>query len=543
MSNIANRKSFNSQSEADLSLASQIAHALSRKGVPVEKIPASTERIFNQSGLARREKWRNRADYRQSTIQKALSSLSSPFYQANDHYSERFREKYFEKDLKNAHLFTDAFSGKLMFVGNFKQWFFWDENIWKVCEHGQEIRAAEEICLKLIDHALMLHKLGHPDAKRLVREAQDAHRLPRIEAMLKLASRQEGIAHVASELDADPYLLGVRNGVVDIKSNTLLKATPEMRITKQCNAAYTDDPCCPNWERFLFQVFEGDTETIRTIQILLGCTLIGQVIDEIIIICFGSGANGKSVLNNVVDEIFGDYAKTAPSSLLARRRNDDHSPRNDIAHARGARYLSVNELQAGDRLDEQVVKSLAGREPISARFLYGEFFTFSPSFTAWVRTNHKPIITGDDIGIWRRIVMVPFNRTFTAIEQDPNLEEKLLLERDGILGWMLEGAIEYRKNGIYKSPRVRAEGNAFRSESDLLGEFLEDTIEMAADQRILQAGLYAIYRDYCNQNGLYPHSKKTFTQRLAERAILGAKSGNERYYVGIKLKPRDTQPC
>jgi len=539
MSNIANRKGFKSQSEADLSLASQIAHALSRKGVPVEKIPASTERIFNQSGLATREKWRTRPDYRRSTIKTAISNLLSPFYQVNDRHPIPWRGKNFEKDLKNAHLFADAFSGKLMFVGNFKQWFFWDENIWKVCEHGQEMRAAEEICLELLNDALLLQLQSHPDAKRLVREAQDAHRLPRIEAMLKLASRQEGVAHVASELDADPYLLGVRNGVVDIKSNTLLQAVPEMKITKQCRASYTDDPCCPNWERFLFQVFEGDIDTIRAVQILLGYTLIGEVIDEILVICFGSGANGKSVLNNVVNEIIGDYAKTAPSSLFARRRNDDHSPRNDIAHARGARYLSVNELQAGDRLDEQTVKSLAGREPISTRFLYGEFFTFLPSFTAWVRTNHKPIVTGDDVGIWRRIILVPFNRTFDSKEQDPFLEEKLLRERDGIFSWMLEGATQYLKNGIYKSPRIRSEGNTFRSESDLLGEFLEDTVEIVADQRILQAGLYRTYQEYCQQNGLHPHSKKTFTQRLAERGIRGAKSGNDRYYVGVKLKTRD----
>jgi len=171
MSNIANRKGFKSQSEADLSLASQIAHALARKGVPVEKIPASTERVFNQSGLSTREKWRARPDYRRSTIKTAISNLLPPRYHVNDQYPIPWGGKNFEKDLKNAHLFADAFSGKLMFVGNFKQWFFWDENIWKVCEHGQEMRAAEEICLELLNEALLLQQQGHPDAKRLVREA------------------------------------------------------------------------------------------------------------------------------------------------------------------------------------------------------------------------------------------------------------------------------------------------------------------------------------------------------------------------------------
>ena len=313
-------------------------------------------------------------------------------------------------------------------------------------------------------------------------------------------------------------------------------------MTKQCNASFVDDPTCPSWEKFLLQVFQEDHETIRALQVLLGYTLIGKVIDEIIIICYGSGANGKSVLNNVIHEILGDYAKAAPSSLLARRRYDDHAPRNDIAHAKGARYLSVNELQAGDRLDEQMVKSLAGREPISTRFLYGEFFTFSPSFTAWVRTNHKPVITDDGVGIWRRIILIPFGRTFEASEQDSSLEEKLLLERDSILCWMLEGATEYLKNGLCMSPRMRAEVNSYRAESDLLGEFLQDMTELSPESRVLQAGLYSTYQEWCKANGLHPHSKKTFTQRLRARGIHDGKSGNERYYLGVKLSSRDKLP-
>jgi putative DNA primase/helicase len=157
------------------------------------------------------------------------------------------------------------------------------------------------------------------------------------------------------------------------------------------------------WIKFLYDVFQGDEETIRSVQILLGYTLIGQVLDELMIICFGFGANGKSVFSNVISSVLGDYGQTAPSSMLSVRRNDDHAPRNDLAGIKGARYLSVNELQAGDRLDERVVKSIAGREPISARFLFGEFFTFMPTFKAWVRTNHKPIIVAQYHGLTARI--------------------------------------------------------------------------------------------------------------------------------------------
>ena len=152
-----------------------------------------------------------------------------------------------------------------------------------------------------------------------------------------------------------------------------------------------------------------------------------------------------------------------------------------------------------------------------------------------MRTNHKPVITDDGVGIWRRIILIPFGRTFEASQQDSSLEEKLLLERDSILCWMLEGATEYLKNGLYMSPRMRSEVNSYRAESDLLGEFLQDMTELSPESRVLQAGLYSTYQKWCKANGLHPHSKKTFTQRLRARGIHDGKSGNERYYLGIKL--------
>jgi putative DNA primase/helicase len=145
----------------------------------------------------------------------------------------------------------------------------------------------------------------------------------------------------------------------------------------------------------------------------------------IIIFCVGTGANGKSIFGNVVSAIMGQYSTAAPSSILAARRVDDHSARSDLAMLHGARIVSINELPGGMMLDENVAKQLAGREPISARFLYKEHFTFLPRFTPWVRTNHRPIIKGTDNGIWRRLVIVPFRRTFAPEAQDNGLETKL----------------------------------------------------------------------------------------------------------------------
>jgi putative DNA primase/helicase len=539
MMNMTNRKGFNSQSEADLSLASQIAHALTRKGVQVDQMAESIERIFDQSGLASREKWWGRGDYRKRTIGKAIEGVINRTQVRQDQAIYALAENINHKDVRNAELFAKLYKGRFIFVPASNKWYSWDGSRWKLCELREQYEAAKQVGIQLLEQANEKLGRGDPSGEQLKKEAISAHTLARIEAMVKLATSIPGMSVAPAKLDADPYLLGVGNGAVDLKAGKLLPADPTMLLTKHCNADFIDDPTCPLWIKFLHEIFQHDEETIRTVQILLGYTLIGEVLDELLIICYGFGANGKSVFNNVITSVLGDYAQAAPSSMLKARRNDDSSPRNDLAGIKGARYLSFNELQAGERLDEQVIKAIAGREMISARFLFGEFFAYKPTFTGWVRTNHRPIITGDEDGIWRRIALIPFNRRFAAEEQDPQLEKKLLAERDGILGWILEGVREYLKTGITLSPRIKAEVNAYRKESDVLGEFLEEKTRPAPLGKIEQQDLYRRYHYWCEENGLKHQSKKSFSQRLKERGYPEGKSGKNRYYVGLELHECD----
>jgi putative DNA primase/helicase len=159
-----------------------------------------------------------------------------------------------------------------------------------------------------------------------------------------------------------------------------------------------------------------------------------------------------------------------------------------------------------------------------------------PNFTAWLRTNHKPIITGGDDGIWRRLVVLAFRRKFDGDEKDPSLEGKLLEERDGILQWMLEGTSKYLKDGLKLSPRIRQENATYRKDSDLIGEFLEDVMEVDTTAKINQQTAYESWQQWCKENGFRVTSKKSFTQRLAERGFPEGKSGAARFYVGLKTQ-------
>jgi putative DNA primase/helicase len=198
--------------------------------------------------------------------------------------------------------------------------------------------------------------------------------------------------------------------------------------------------------------------------------------------------------------------------------------------------VTINELPGGLTLDENVVKQLAGREPISARFLHQEFFTFEPTFSVWVRTNHKPIVKGTDNGIWRRIVILPFRRTFTDDEQDPKLETKLRTEREGILAWMVRGAQAYLKNGVKISQSMTSEVAQYRTESDILGDFLGDVTEPGTEYEEKQADLFARFGVWCEANGFKCPTKRSFTAQLSDRGYGQRKSGRDRYYTGLKIE-------
>ena len=538
---LTGERSSPSQSEADLKLAGIIARMGVTRGIPEANLPDFTEAVFNCSALAQRDKWQTRPDYRERTIQKACSGL--PLAPPQSVLSASTQAKSVEPDwslkldVLAARYFSDLLVDELKFVPAVGKWIKWDhdQSKWGWCELGEEIDASKNVVLDLYRKAC-LRVANHPEfGQKLITEVGGLQRENRIKAVLELAKSEPGMSVNADQLDAHPKLLGVKNGVVDLRKGTLMPNEPGLLITKYVDIDYVPNAAHDVFDQFLDAVFEGDQSTIDAVQRLAGLTITGLTSEEIMVFCVGNGANGKSIFGNVLAKTLGSYAVTAPPSLLAARRGDDHGPRPDLAMLHGARLVSINELPGGMLLDETVAKQLAGREPISARHLHREFFSFLPTFTPWVRTNHKPIIKDTSNGIWRRIVIIPFKRTFAANEQDQHLEHKLIAESNGILAWMVDGAAKYIKHGITQSPSMRAEVSSFRDESDLLGEFLHDTVVFKPTAEVRQADLYIVYKNWCERNGLRPTSKKSFTSQLDMRGVTRRKSGINRFYVGLEL--------
>ena len=441
-------------------------------------------------------------------------------------------------DVRNARHFAGMFTGRMLYVYGHDLWLHWSHDRWVLCDQGQEIEAAKLAAQAMLADAAASLAVDQDRGKGRVREAVTAHNITRLKATLELAQSEPGMSTGPADLDANPMLLGVGNGVVDLNTGSLTANLPDMLITRHCGADFDVLAICPRWIQFLGEVFGGDQATIDAVQRLLGYTLTGLNTEEVIVFCIGFGANGKSIFGNIVNRIIGGYSKVAPHSLLAARRRDDHGPRGDIAMLENARLVSVNELPAGMQLDEQAVKALAGREPISARELYEGFRTFDPRFTVWVRTNHRPIIKGDDDGIWRRIIVLPFRQKFDGARCDKHLEAKLWAERDGILRWMIEGARQYLAAGnLTLSPTILAEQRQYRSDSDLLGEFLAECTVADAAGRVLDKDLFTRWQHWCGCNGHHAGTKNSFTSRLKERGFSVKPSNGKRFYCGLRAVP------
>lgn len=539
---------YKNRTPADMALCGYIGREAAHIGVSDDCLPATIWEVYARSVLFANDD--NPADRQRKITEHAIPKIVAEIATNREVATAQVAQMEADPAIGNeipdhepgdnlaGKQFAKAMCGKLMFVAALKKWFRWDSQRWAVCERYEEMVAAKFVAGKILDYATAKFKADStsPTAKKLLAFATSLQNLKRMLAMIEMAKSEDGMTiGNPTELDSNPWLLGVRNGVVNLRDGSLLQADPKMLLTRQSAAEYHDDAQCQKWLEFLNQIFNGDQDTIDYIQRALGYTLTGITTEEVLFICFGHGANGKSVFANVVNTIMADYAQAAPPSLLVARKNDDGGARGDIARMCGARLASINELQGGDRLDEQVVKMLAGREQISARYNYGEFFDFWPTAKPWLRTNHKPIIVGEDDGIWRRLHLIPFTRKFAEHERDPHLESKLLEERDGILAWMVRGCLEWQRLGLKPSATVRRESATYRKESDLLGQFLDEMSTAKPESRTEQPFLFEQYRKWHDANGTRAGSKTTFTKKMAERGYGTARSNGKRYYTGLEV--------
>lgn len=202
----------------------------------------------------------------------------------------------------------------------------------------------------------------------------------------------------------------------------------------------------------------------------------------------------------MLHHLFGDYARSTMIETFMKKNSEQS---NDLSRLKGARLVTTSEIEQGKQMSESLIKTVTGEDDLTARFLYGEYFSFKPTFKIFMATNHKPRIRGTDNGIWRRIKMIPFTVTIPPEQRDKKLTEKLIAENSGILNWQLTGYVMWRKEGLAMEPKAIREANdEYRMDMDVVGTFVNECLEIDASikWRLNNTLLYNTYVKWCTKN-------------------------------------------
>jgi len=325
-------------------------------------------------------------------------------------------------------------------------------------------------------------------------------------------------------------MLNVENGTVDL-SGELREHRRENMITKLAPVEYDPDAKAPIFDAFLKRILPS--EALRKfMQRAIGYAAAGIVSEEVLVILYGTGANGKSTLVNIIMEALGDYAmQAAPELLLAKRGSHP----TELADLFGARLVASVEVDEGRRLAESLVKQLTGRDPIKARRMREDFWQFDPTHTVFLATNHRPEVRGTDHAIWRRIKLVPFEVTIPESEQDKRLVEKLRKELPGILAWIVRGCLEYQREGLGEPNEVKEATEGYRAEQDILAAFIEDRCVVHPKAHVGATPLYRTYKDWCEDAGESQLTQTKFGLQLRERGFRSEKAQRVTWF-GIGLR-------
>ena len=436
-------------------------------------------------------------------------------------------------DLTNTLYFLRAYQDKIRYCITWDKFLVWNGTNWEI-----DARGFVQERIPIFIH--QMYRIMRFINDRILKADFEKHLIKsesfrRIQAIVGLLKMQPSIKVIEKELDTDNYLFNVEGLTLNLKTGKAKEPNIKNLITKKSRFIYEKDADCPTWNLFLMQIFNKDLQLIRFIQKAMGYALSGDVSEQCLFILWGTGANGKSTFLNVMLELFGDYALSTGIETFMKKNSEQS---NDIARLKGMRLVTTSEIEQGRQISESLIKMVTGEDALTARFLYGEYFSFKPTFKIFMATNHKPKIRGADNGIWRRIKMIPFTVTIPPEQRDKNLTEKLIAENSGILNWLLKGYAMWKKEGLEEPAAVREANEEYRMDMDSVGTFVTDCLELDASLqwRLPTNLLYQTYIKWCSKNNERVMSQKWLGMRMSEKGFKRVITNGQRLWCGLAVK-------
>lgn len=457
-------------------------------------------------------------------------------------------------ELGNAERFAALHGDAFRYVHAHRQWLTWDGKRWRPSDCGEQMIAAKGVVGELYAEAASLTqraggalnsdgstseasaKLGGR-ASAVLDHARRSSKAGAIEAMLKLAQSEDPIAARPGDFDRDPYVFNVANGTLDLRTLVLGPHRQEDMITKIAPVAYDPAAAAPRWETFIERVLP-DPELRAWVQRFLGYALTGNVSEQAIAFCYGSGANGKSVLLDTVASIMGSYAITAAPDLLLARQGEAHPTQE--ADLDGARLVLCSEIDEGRAWNESLIKRITGDRTIRARRMGKDFYEFRATHKLIVAANTRPRVRGADNGIWRRMNLIPFGVTIPPEERIKDLDQALIAEEAaGILAWLVRGFTAWQSSGLGTSTAIVEATSEYRASQDTVGLWIAEECVLVPSAFVPMGRLYGSYTAWCSETGHTPFSRDALRARLLERpGITARRTKTDRGLDGIGLAHR-----
>lgn len=537
---------YSSQSEADLALCNQLAFW-------TQKNEEQMDRIFRTSGLMR-QKWdekRSGTTYGAITIGKACvncvdvyeprrydddTSLAFALFRDGKMGVEEQKKKYDMTDTGNAHRLQDKFGSIIRYSYNRKKWFYWGGKLWGTDDSGEVKKLADIICEDIKREAFQ--EQDEKTQADMLKWASRTSSSKGKESMVKECQHLPGIPVMPDELDSYTDYLNCRNGIVNLRNGELIPHDSNFMMSKICNSDYDLSEKKPElWLSFLNDVTNGDLELQEYIQRCVGYSLTGNTSEQCAYFLYGMGNNGKSTFLDTIADLLGGYsANTQPETIMMKKWGSE-SASSDVARLKGARFVTSEEPTEGVRLNEGLLKQLTGGSKVTCRFLYGDEFEYTPEFKIWIATNHKPVIRGTDMGIWRRIKLIPFEVNIPKEKIDKNLKYKLKKEFPQILKWAIDGCIKWRKDGIKEPKCVLDATSEYRQEMDLLANFIDQcvVIDYDSEEKIPAKDLFRVYIQWARENNEYEMSSKKFFSEIKRKLPESGRNSNGIFYKSIRF--------
>ncbi|WP_286342543.1 phage/plasmid primase, P4 family [Ferrimonas sp. YFM] len=448
-------------------------------------------------------------------------------------------------DSRNADRLVALVGHDLRYVAEMDSYLIYNGHHWEADKSNQAMKYARKVGESIVDiggRQLRSAQESESDAREkfarsVVRFGNECLNRSRMSSMLDVA--QASLTVSADELNADPMLLGVANGVVNLRTGQHESARREHLITRYSPVAYDANATCSRWEQFINEICCGDHQLAEFIQRCVGYWITGRTDEQLLFYLYGHGCNGKSTFMSVIQHLLGTYAHQINSDVLLQNRFGPTSgPNAALTKLVGSRLVVANELPEGSRMNENEIKTMTGGDVIVARAPYAKTeMEYRSTFSLVIVGNHKAVIRDNSHGMWRRMLLLPFEASFNKSQLDPQLTVKLEAELPGILNWAIRGTSEWRSKGIKSSipPRIAQLIRSYQDESDLLGQFLTERAASEEGQWIHTDELYDAFKEWATRDGEWSMTRSIMTKKLVERGFKKGRKNNKAAILGLRL--------